>query len=101
MSATMSLISGLSWPLIQRNDCRPCLRTSKIGPDIACITCRNLMNTTWGLNSLPETTVDNIDRLIILATQAGLPVTREPYHDIALRIGLDKDKGMERIKKKL
>jgi len=47
---------------------------------------------------MPETTVNNIDRLIILATQAGLPVTREPYHDIALRTGLDQDTVMERMK---
>jgi siroheme decarboxylase len=56
------------------------------------------MNTTWGLNSMPETTVDNIDRLIILATQAGLPVTREPYHDIALQTGLDQDTVIQRMK---
>ena len=45
-----------------------------------------------------ETTVDNIDRLIIQATQAGLPVTRDPYHTIALQTGLDQNTVMQRMK---
>lgn len=51
----------------------------------------------WDSDSGPDVLVDGIDRLIIRATQAGLPVTREPYHDIALRTGLDQETVTERI----
>ncbi|MCW9014405.1 MAG: AsnC family transcriptional regulator [Gammaproteobacteria bacterium] len=36
-----------------------------------------------------ETIIDAIDRKIIAATQHGLPLTRNPYHEIAAQLGLD------------
>jgi len=33
--------------------------------------------------------LDDIDRKIIAATQQGLPLTRNPYHDVAKQIGID------------
>jgi len=46
---------------------------------------------------MPEKMLDDIDRLIIQATQAGLPVSRQPYHDIAVRTGLDVNMIMDRL----
>jgi len=47
---------------------------------------------------MPDTTMDNIDRIIIQATQAGLPVTQKPYQDIAAQTGLDQNIVMQRMK---
>ena len=47
---------------------------------------------------MPDTKIDNIDRKIILATQAGLPLTQNPYHDIADQTGLDPGIVMQRMK---
>lgn len=43
-------------------------------------------------------TLDTTDRAIIEATQAGLPLTQRPYHDIAERIGVSPLDVMERIR---
>ena len=43
---------------------------------------------------LPE---DVVDRMIVLATQAGLPLVARPYHAIAERLGLPADVVMARI----
>lgn len=42
--------------------------------------------------------LDETDRRIILATQAGLPLTPRPYHAIAEQLGLDADDVMERLR---
>lgn len=44
-----------------------------------------------------EYRLDDIDRLIIGATQAGLPLVDKPYHAIAADLGLDLDDVMRRI----
>lgn len=41
--------------------------------------------------------LDNLDRAIIEATQAGLPLTTEPYHEIARQIGASPDQVMARM----
>ena len=50
---------------------------------------------------MPEFSVDDIDKLIIRATQGGLPVTARPYHEIAGLTGLDETLVMERINRML
>jgi DNA-binding Lrp family transcriptional regulator len=47
---------------------------------------------------MPDITMDNIDRMIIQATQAGLPVTKKPYHAVAAQTGLDQNLVMQRMK---
>jgi siroheme decarboxylase len=41
---------------------------------------------------------DDIDRKIIEATQAGLPVVGRPYHAIAEQLGLDPELVMQRLR---
>jgi len=50
--------------------------------------------------SNPET-IDATDRLIIRATQDGLPLTPRPYHALAEVLGLDADDVMKRFKRML
>lgn len=45
--------------------------------------------------------MDEIDRKIIAATQAGLPIVEQPYHAIASDLGLDPVDVMQRIKRML
>lgn len=42
--------------------------------------------------------IDATDRRIIRATQAGLPLTPRPYHDLAERLGLPPDEVMVRLR---
>ena len=42
--------------------------------------------------------LDKTDRLIIEASQAGLPLTERPYHAIAKQLGLKPELVMQRIK---
>jgi siroheme decarboxylase len=42
--------------------------------------------------------LDATDRLIIQATQSGLPLTPQPYHDVAARLDLKADEVMARIR---
>jgi len=42
--------------------------------------------------------LDSIDRLIIQATQAGLPLVAEPYQAVADQIGLSADDVMQRMR---
>ena len=42
--------------------------------------------------------LDGLDRAIIEATQAGLPLTAEPYHEIAGHIGATPDQVMVRLR---
>ncbi len=46
----------------------------------------------------PARRLDTLDRKIILATQEGLPLTPQPYHQIAEQLGVDADTVIERIK---
>ena len=41
--------------------------------------------------------MDKIDRQIITATQAGLPLTAEPYQSLAEQIGISADDLMQRL----
>lgn len=43
--------------------------------------------------------LDPVDRAIILATQAGLPVTSRPYHTIARALGMRADEVMMRLER--
>ena len=45
--------------------------------------------------------IDAIDRRIIAATQAGLPLCPRPYHKIAEQLGLEPGEVMERMKRML
>ncbi len=42
--------------------------------------------------------IDATDRRIIRATQAGLPLTPRPYHDLAERLGLPPEEVMARLR---
>jgi DNA-binding Lrp family transcriptional regulator len=42
--------------------------------------------------------IDEIDRAIIRATQAGLPLTPRPYHAVAERLGLPPEEVMARLR---
>ncbi|MGB8275087.1 MAG: AsnC family transcriptional regulator [Alphaproteobacteria bacterium] len=41
--------------------------------------------------------MDEADRRIVLATQAGLPLCRKPYHAVADALGLSADEVMARV----
>jgi DNA-binding Lrp family transcriptional regulator len=45
--------------------------------------------------------MDEIDRRIVAATQAGLPIVEQPYHAIAADLGLEPADVMQRIKQML
>lgn len=45
--------------------------------------------------------IDEVDRRIVLATQAGLPLTRRPYHLIAADLGLEPEDVMRRLQRML
>ena len=47
------------------------------------------------------TPIDDTDRAIIKATQAGLPLTPQPYHDIAGQLGIDSKDLMARMQRML
>lgn len=40
---------------------------------------------------------DDLDRAIVTATQEGLPLLRDPYHAVAMNIGVVADKVMDRM----
>lgn len=42
-------------------------------------------------------TEDELDRRIVMATQAGLPITKQPYHQVAKQLGIDIDILMDRL----
>lgn len=48
-----------------------------------------------------EYALDPIDRRIVTATQAGLPLTARPYHAVAEKLGLPADEVMRRIERML
>ncbi|MCB1864162.1 MAG: Lrp/AsnC family transcriptional regulator [Chromatiales bacterium] len=41
---------------------------------------------------------DELDRRIVLATQSGLPLVAEPYHQVAAQLGVSADLVMDRIR---
>jgi DNA-binding Lrp family transcriptional regulator len=45
--------------------------------------------------------IDATDRRLILATQAGLPLTPQPYHRLAEQLGLTADEVMQRFERML
>lgn len=45
--------------------------------------------------------IDAVDRRIIVATQAGLPLTPRPYHQIAQQLGLEPQDVMMRLQRML
>lgn len=45
--------------------------------------------------------IDHIDRAIIRATQAGLPLTRSPYEDVGRQIGVSGEDVMQRMQRML
>ena len=45
--------------------------------------------------------IDAIDRQIVRATQAGLPLCARPYHAVAEQLGLDPDELMARLRRML
>ena len=49
----------------------------------------------------PEPVLDEIDRQIILATQSGLPLEPQPYHAVALRVGVSPAEVMARMRRML
>jgi DNA-binding Lrp family transcriptional regulator len=46
----------------------------------------------------PSDAIDDIDRAIVRATQAGLPLTPHPYHAVAERLGLSAEEVMARLR---
>jgi DNA-binding Lrp family transcriptional regulator len=52
-------------------------------------------------NRAAEHTLDPVDRRIVAATQAGLPLTARPYHAIAQELGLPPAEVMRRIARML
>lgn len=48
-----------------------------------------------GLDTIGK--LDETDRRIIVATQDGLPLTPQPYHDIAAQLGLEPDEVISRM----
>jgi DNA-binding Lrp family transcriptional regulator len=43
--------------------------------------------------------IDATDRRLILATQAGLPLTPQPYHRLAAQLGLTADEVVQRLER--
>ena len=48
-----------------------------------------------------EASLDEIDRHIVLATQSGLPLEPQPYHAVALQVGVPAEEVMARMRRML
>ena len=46
-----------------------------------------------------ETSLDEIDRLIVVATQSGLPLEPQPYHAVAQQLGISAEEVMARMRR--
>ncbi len=46
-----------------------------------------------------DTLIDDIDRRIVLATQAGLPLSARPYAEVARQVGVDEAEVMMRMRR--
>ena len=45
--------------------------------------------------------LDEIDRRIVVATQSGLPLAPQPYHDVARQVGISAGEVMTRMRRML
>jgi len=45
--------------------------------------------------------LDEIDRRIVVATQSGLPLAPQPYHDVARQVGISAEEVMTRMRRML
>jgi siroheme decarboxylase len=50
---------------------------------------------------MPDITLDALDHAIVRATQAGLPLTATPYHEVARRVGATPAAVMGRLQRML
>ena len=46
----------------------------------------------------PERSIDAVDRQIIVATQAGLPLVEQPYDALARQLGIDPEEVLSRVR---
>lgn len=46
-----------------------------------------------------QTPLEEIDRLIVLATQSGLPLAPQPYHAVAQQMGIPAEEVMARMRR--
>jgi DNA-binding Lrp family transcriptional regulator len=46
----------------------------------------------------PEQSIDAVDRQIIVATQAGLPLVEQPYDALARQLGIDPEEVLSRVR---
>lgn len=53
------------------------------------------------MSRIPQNGIDETDRRIILAAQAGLPLCVQPYHKLAEDLALPVDEVMNRLKRML
>ncbi len=53
------------------------------------------------MNGMNETGLDETDRRLVRAMQAGLPLVRRPYHAIAQQLGLPVEEVMDRLRQML
>jgi DNA-binding Lrp family transcriptional regulator len=53
------------------------------------------------MTETPSTTLDELDRRIILATQSGLPLVAEPYATIAAQVESNSEQVMRRFRRML
>jgi siroheme decarboxylase len=51
--------------------------------------------------ALPQAPIDAAGRRLIKATQAGLPLTRRPYHSVGAEIGMAGEEVMTRLERML
>lgn len=52
---------------------------------------------TTAQQNVPSDSLDEVDRQIIMATQAGLPLTPRPYLTVAQQLGLSAEEVMQRM----
>jgi DNA-binding Lrp family transcriptional regulator len=50
---------------------------------------------------MPEAPLDEIDRCIVLATQSGLQLEPQPYHEVARQVGISPEEVMARMRRML
>ncbi len=52
-------------------------------------------------SAVPAPDLDETDRRVVAATQAGLPLVPRPYHAVAARLGLEPAEVMDRMRRML
>ncbi len=50
-------------------------------------------------DTTPDTPLDEIDRRLIVETQAGLPLVPQPYRELAERLGIDEAEVIDRFRR--